>query len=63
MTTKPVVVEVLGEVRRRILDRREELDTPDWRGYCECKWDGTRSKVIERHPACRFHSEPCVKPE
>lgn len=28
----------------------------DWRGYCECKWDGTRSKVIERHPACRFHS-------
>jgi hypothetical protein len=32
-----------------------DVQSPVWRGYCECKWDATRSRVVEAHPACRFH--------
>jgi hypothetical protein len=33
-----------------------------WHGYCECKWDETRSTVIEIHPACRLHTERRQQP-
>lgn len=37
----------------------EEKHAPvkaQWRGHCECKWDATSSRVVEVHPACKFHA-------
>jgi hypothetical protein len=37
--------------------RTETAENLLWRGYCECMWDETRSRIIEIHPACCFHAK------
>lgn len=34
---------------------KTSVNAPQWRGFCECTWDETRSLVVTPHATCRFH--------